>query len=115
MSAAIEQPLISPVENTTLVESSFTATINAPIELIDIPEWCFSPPDSEYQACSPAHLPLGPLQPQRVARRERIPAMRAGERDPRRGSSALFRYFREPLGFAETARPRRPQARRRGR
>jgi hypothetical protein len=59
MSVATEQPTISARENGTLVESSFTATINAPIELIDIPDWCFSLPDSEYQACSPAHVAAG--------------------------------------------------------
>ena len=59
MSVAIEQPTVRAVENAMLVDSSFTATINAPIELIDIPEWCFSLPDSEYQACSPAHFAAG--------------------------------------------------------
>lgn len=47
------------MENETLVESSFSATINAPIEKIDIPEWCFSLPEAEYQACSPAHCSAG--------------------------------------------------------
>ena len=42
-------------EDNTLVESSATAIINAPIERIDIPSWCFSLRDDEYQACSPAH------------------------------------------------------------
>jgi len=40
------------MEDNTLVESSFSATINAPIEQVDIPSWCFSLPESEYQACS---------------------------------------------------------------
>jgi hypothetical protein len=39
----------------TLVESSMSATIHAPIETIDIPSWCFTLPEAEYQACSPAH------------------------------------------------------------
>ncbi len=43
----------------TLVNSSFSATINAPIELIDLPTWCFSLPEAEYQACSPAHCSAG--------------------------------------------------------
>jgi hypothetical protein len=47
------------MENETLVESSFSATINVPIEKIDIPEWCFSLSEAEYQACSPAHCSAG--------------------------------------------------------
>lgn len=43
----------------TLVESSFSAIINAPIEKIDIPAWCFSMPEAEYQSCSPAHCSAG--------------------------------------------------------
>jgi muconolactone delta-isomerase len=43
-------------DDTTLVESAATAIINAPIESIDIPSWCFSLRDDEYQACSPAHV-----------------------------------------------------------
>ena len=42
-----------------IVESSFSAIINAPIESIDIPAWCFSLPDHEYQGCSPAHFAAG--------------------------------------------------------
>lgn len=47
------------MEEPVPVESSFTATINAPIEKINIPEWCFSLPDHEYQGCSPAHFAAG--------------------------------------------------------
>ena len=47
------------MEEHVLVESSFTAVINAPIEKIDIPAWCFSLPDEEYQGCSPAHFAAG--------------------------------------------------------
>lgn len=47
------------MEDNTLVESTFPATINAPIESVDIPASCFSLPDSEYQACSPAHYAAG--------------------------------------------------------
>ena len=43
----------------TLVESSFSATIQAPIETVDIPAWCFTLSESEYQACSPAHCSAG--------------------------------------------------------
>ena len=42
-----------------ILESSFLATINAPFEDIDIPSWCFTLPDAEYQACSPAHCAAG--------------------------------------------------------
>lgn len=47
------------MEDTTLVESSFSSTIKAPIETVDIPSWCFNLPESEYQACSPAHCSAG--------------------------------------------------------
>jgi len=42
-----------------IVDSTCSATINAPIEKIDIPAWCFSLPDHEYQWCSPAHFAAG--------------------------------------------------------
>jgi hypothetical protein len=42
-----------------IVDSSFTAIINAPIEKIDIPAWAFALPDLEYQGCSPAHVAAG--------------------------------------------------------
>ncbi|WP_032918038.1 hypothetical protein [Mesorhizobium erdmanii] len=42
-----------------IVDSSFSAIINAPIEKIDIPTWCFSLPEKEYQGCSPAHIAAG--------------------------------------------------------
>ncbi|QOY86575.1 hypothetical protein [Paludibaculum fermentans] len=47
------------MEDNILVQSSFSATIHAPIEKIDIPTWCFTLPESEYQACSPAHCSAG--------------------------------------------------------
>lgn len=47
------------VEDTALADTSFTATINAPLEAIDLPEWCFSLSEAEYQACSPAHCSAG--------------------------------------------------------
>lgn len=47
------------MEDRTIVESSCSAVINAPIEAIDIPNWCFTLPDHEYQGCSPAHVGAG--------------------------------------------------------
>jgi hypothetical protein len=41
------------MDDNTIAETSSSATINAPIEQIDIPSWCFTLPESEYQACSP--------------------------------------------------------------
>jgi hypothetical protein len=35
------------VEDNNLVESSVTATINVPIEQVDIPSWCFTLRESE--------------------------------------------------------------------
>ena len=42
-----------------IVNSSFTAIINAPIGKIDIPTWCFNLSETEYQGCSPAHIAAG--------------------------------------------------------
>jgi hypothetical protein len=42
-----------------LVDATFSATINAAIDRIDIPSWCFNLPEHEYQACSPAHVAAG--------------------------------------------------------
>jgi hypothetical protein len=42
-----------------IVDSSFTAIINAPIEAINIPEWCFNLSERDYQGCSPAHIAAG--------------------------------------------------------
>ena len=47
------------MDDNILVNSSFSANIYAPIENIDIPAWCFSLPEEEYQACSPAHCSAG--------------------------------------------------------
>jgi hypothetical protein len=47
------------VDDNTIVKSSFSATIDAPVERVDIPSWCFTLPESEYQACSPAHCSAG--------------------------------------------------------
>jgi len=38
---------------------SFSATINASVEKMGIPSWCFTLPESEYQSCSPAHCSAG--------------------------------------------------------
>ncbi|CAN7637655.1 hypothetical protein [Neorhizobium tomejilense] len=46
------------IEN-QIVDSSFSVIINAPIEHIDIPTWCFGLPEKEYQGCSPAHIAAG--------------------------------------------------------
>jgi hypothetical protein len=42
-----------------IVDSSFTSIINAPIEKVDIPAWCFGLSEQEYQSCSPAHIAAG--------------------------------------------------------
>jgi len=42
-----------------IVDSSFTAIIDAPIEKIDLPKWAFALPEHEYQGCSPAHVAAG--------------------------------------------------------
>ena len=42
-----------------LVDSSFSAIINAPVEKINIPEWAFNLSEAEYQGCSPAHVSAG--------------------------------------------------------
>lgn len=47
------------MQDNTLVESSFSALINAPFESVDIPAWCFTLSEAEYQACSPAHCAAG--------------------------------------------------------
>jgi len=47
------------MEEHVIVDSSFSAIISAPLECIDIPAWCFSLPDHEYQGCSPAHFAAG--------------------------------------------------------
>jgi len=47
------------MEDNTLVQSSFSAMIHAPMEKVDIPAWCFGLSESEYQSCSPAHVSAG--------------------------------------------------------
>ena len=41
-----------------IVDSSFAAIINAPLDRID-PTWCFTLPERENQACPPAHVSPG--------------------------------------------------------
>ena len=59
MSIATDEPAIANLDETTLAESTATAVINASIEKVDLPAWCFSLTDSEYQDCSPAHCAAG--------------------------------------------------------
>ena len=47
------------MDDNVIVDTSFTAIINAPLDAIDIPAWCFALPDEEYQGCSPAHVAAG--------------------------------------------------------
>jgi hypothetical protein len=47
------------VEDHVIVDSSFSAPINAPLRAVDLPAWCFTLPDAEYQDCSPAHFAAG--------------------------------------------------------
>ena len=42
-----------------MVDSSFTAIIDASIDKIDLPQWAFTLPNHEYQGCSPAHVAAG--------------------------------------------------------
>jgi hypothetical protein len=45
--------------DTQIVDSSFTAIINAAIDKVELPKWCFNLPEREYQDCSPAHIAAG--------------------------------------------------------
>lgn len=42
-----------------IVDSSFSAIIDAPLEKIDLPKWAFSLAEHEYQGASPAHVAAG--------------------------------------------------------
>jgi hypothetical protein len=46
-------------DDRTLSLSSVSAPISLPIETIDIADWLFHLPDSEYQRCAHAHLAAG--------------------------------------------------------
>lgn len=42
-----------------IVDSSFSAIVNAPLDKIDLPKWAFTLPEHEYQGASPAHVAAG--------------------------------------------------------
>lgn len=42
-----------------IADVKFSAIVKAPIEAIDLPEWCFSLSDREFQRISPAHIAAG--------------------------------------------------------
>jgi hypothetical protein len=46
-------------DDVILVESSFQAIINAPVERVDLPDWAFNLTEAEYKGCSPAHIAAG--------------------------------------------------------
>jgi hypothetical protein len=48
-------PLEIQIEGRVIVDSSFRVAINARLEKRDIPVWCFSLWDEDYQGYSPAH------------------------------------------------------------
>jgi len=47
------------MEEHVIVDLSFSTIINARLEQMDIPSWCFSLPDDEYQCFSPVHFAAG--------------------------------------------------------
>lgn len=47
------------MDDLEVVDVSYTATIGAPVESVDIPNWAFTLPEHEYQGCSPAHVSAG--------------------------------------------------------
>jgi len=47
------------LDDRELSDASFTASVDAPIQAIDIPNWCFFLPEDEYRACSPDHIAAG--------------------------------------------------------
>ena len=46
-------------DDRTLSLSTVTATINAPIEKVNIAAWLLHLPDAEYQRCAQAHIAAG--------------------------------------------------------
>ncbi len=46
-------------EGPVLVSSSSAAIIHAPLGQVDLAAWCFTLPEAEYRACSPAHCSAG--------------------------------------------------------
>src|ERR1700721_1627386 len=67
------------MEDNTLVKTSFSATIHAPIEDVDIPTWCFGLSESEYQSCSPAHVSAGATTAPDARRKPHGAALRRGD------------------------------------
>ena len=59
MAVTTDQPMTNALPDNGVAESSFTVLIEAPIEKVDIPAWCYSLSDAEYQTCSPAHIAAG--------------------------------------------------------
>ena len=59
MAVTTDQPMPTGLLDSGVAESSFTVLIEAPIENVDIPAWCYSLSDAEYQTCSPAHIAAG--------------------------------------------------------
>ncbi|MCC3158434.1 hypothetical protein LJ737_14385 [Hymenobacter sp. 15J16-1T3B] len=45
--------------HTPIVDASFQAVINAPIDSVDLPAWLFSQSEADYMRCSPAHIAVG--------------------------------------------------------
>src|ERR1700748_783465 len=46
-------------DDRTLSLSTVTATMNVPLEKVNIAEWLLTLPDREYQRCSSAHIAAG--------------------------------------------------------
>ncbi|TCR97851.1 hypothetical protein [Rhizobium sp. BK418] len=42
-----------------IIDVKSSAIVNAPIEKVDIPSWCFGLTEEEYMGCSPAHVAAG--------------------------------------------------------
>jgi hypothetical protein len=40
-------------------QEDLSATLNAPIDKLDIPAWCFALPEAEYHSCCPVHCSAG--------------------------------------------------------
>src|ERR1700685_3347382 len=60
LSPADTPPCRCPMSNDhTLSLSTVTAPMCVPIEKVDIADWLFNLPDSEYQRCAHAHLAAG--------------------------------------------------------
>ena len=91
-------------EDNTIVQSSFSATINAPIEKIDIPSWCFGLSKSEYQSCSPAHVSVVATTA-RDSRRMSINVEVLG------GITEFIRQFQTPIASRDSSLSKQSTAR----